>query len=133
MAIVCHANRVRLVGPRNGNKHGSKDFLTRQSPVIRHVSENRRDCVIALAKRSVLGWETPDHNARFGPIESFLDVAAYFVELLLVDDGANVACLVERIAELERFDLLTERIKKAAGPAGYWFVLGLITFLGMSA
>jgi hypothetical protein len=23
--------------------------------------------------------------------------------------------------------------RKAAGPAGYWFVLGLITFLGMSA
>src|SRR5215469_11910917 len=103
MAVISHANRISFVSPRNGNEHGPKDLLTRQSPVIRHVRKNRRDCVIAFAKRSLLGWETTDHNARFGPIESFLDVAAYFVELLLVDDGANVACLVERIAELERF------------------------------
>jgi len=32
--------------------------------------------------------------------------------LLLVDDGAYVACLIERITELERFDLLSERIQK---------------------
>src|SRR6516225_7343850 len=80
--------------------------------VISHVRENSGECVIALAKRSLLGRETPDHDARFGPVKSFLDVAAYFVELLFVDDGADVACLVERIAELEHFDLLPERIKK---------------------
>src|SRR5262249_7282708 len=112
MAVISHANRICFVGPRNGNKHRSKYLLTRQSPVVRHVRENGGDRVIALAKRSVLGWETANHDARFGPIESFLDIAAYFVELLLVDDSADVACLVERIAELERFDLLTERIKK---------------------
>src|SRR5262249_32088875 len=112
MAVISHANRIRFVGPRNGNKHGSKDLLTRQSPVVGHVRENGGDCVIALAKRSLLGWKTPDPDARFGPVESFLDVVTYFVELLLVDDGADVACLVERIAEFERFDLLPERIKK---------------------
>src|SRR5262249_26910962 len=43
---------------------------------------------------------------------SFLDVATHFPELLLVDDGTYVACLIERITELERFDLLPERIEK---------------------
>jgi hypothetical protein len=32
--------------------------------------------------------------------------------LLRVDDGTYVTCLIERITELERFDLLPERIKK---------------------
>jgi hypothetical protein len=112
MAVISHANRICFVDPRNGNKHGAKDLLTRQSPVVRRVRENGGDCVIALAKRPLLRWETPDHDARFGPGESFLDVTTHFIELLLVDD---VTCLVERITEiteLERFDLLTKRIKK---------------------
>jgi hypothetical protein len=112
MAIISHADRIRFVGPRNGNENGSKDLLTRQSPVVGHVGEDGWDCVIALAERPFLGWETANHDARFGPVKSFLDVAAYFAELLLVDDGTDVACLVERIAELERLDLLPKRIKK---------------------
>src|SRR5262249_60786748 len=38
MAVVRHANRVRFVGPRNGDEHGTKDLLARQAPVI----SNRR-------------------------------------------------------------------------------------------
>src|SRR5262249_24222194 len=118
MAVISHANRICFVGPRNGNKHRSKYLLTRQSPVVRHVRENGGYRVIALAKRSVLGWETANHDARFGPIESFLYIAAYFVELLLVDDSADVACLVERIAELERRKLSKmSRWRKSREPA----------------
>src|SRR5262249_34103602 len=29
MAVIRHANRVRVVGPRNGDKHGAKDLLAR--------------------------------------------------------------------------------------------------------
>src|SRR5215469_14605652 len=32
MAVVRHANCVRFVGPGNGDKHGAKDLLARQTP-----------------------------------------------------------------------------------------------------
>src|SRR5262249_11544836 len=112
VAVIGHADRVRFVAPRYGDEHWTKYLLACQAPVVRHVREDGWDCIIALAERTLLGRETPDHHARFMPLEPFLDVATHFVELLLIDDGANVACLVERITELERFDLVPERIKK---------------------
>ncbi len=112
MAVIRHANRVRFVAPRNGDEHGAKDLLARQAPVVRNVREDGGDCVIAFAKGPFLGRQTADHQARFASLEPFLDVATHFAELLLVDDGTYIACLVERITELERFDLLPERIKK---------------------
>src|SRR5262252_1506432 len=112
MAVIRHANRVRFVDPRNGGKHGAKDLLARQAPVVSNVREDDGDCVIAFAKGPFLGRETADHEARFASLKSFLDIATHFPELLLVDDGTYVTCLIERITELERFDLLPERIKK---------------------
>src|SRR5262245_9156856 len=111
MAVIRHANRICLVGPRNGDKHGAKDLLARQAPVISNVRKDGGDCVIAFAKRPLLGRETADHEARFAS-QSFLDIAAHFPELFLVDDGTDVTCLIERITELEHFDLLPERVKK---------------------
>src|SRR5438876_12368466 len=104
MAVIRHANRVRFVVPRNGDKHGAKDFLARQAPVVSNVRENGGDCVIAFAKGPFLGRQTAGHEVRFASLKSFLDVATHFPELLLVDDGTYVTCLIERITELERFD-----------------------------
>src|SRR5262252_1604888 len=112
MAVVRHANCVRFVGPGNGDKHGAKDLLARQTPVVGNIREAGGNCVITFAKRPFLRRKTADHKARFASLKSFLDIAAHFAELLLVDDGAYVACLIERITELERFDLLSERIQK---------------------
>src|SRR6516164_2184991 len=112
MAVIRHANRVRFVGPRNGNKHGAKDLLARQAPVVGNVREDGGDCVIAFAQGPFLGRETADHEARFASLKSFLDIATHFPELLLIDDGTYVTCLIKRIAELERFDFLPERIEK---------------------
>src|SRR5262249_30688175 len=112
MAVIRHANRVRFVGPRNGDKHGAKDLLARQAPVVGNVREDGGDCVIAFAQGPFLGRETADHEACVASLKSFLDVATHFPELLLVDDGTYVTCLIKRITELERFDLLPERIKK---------------------
>src|SRR5262249_55606528 len=42
----------------------------------------------------------------------FFDIATHLRELLLVNDGADVARLIERIAELEHFDLPPKRIEK---------------------
>src|SRR5262249_29351431 len=99
MAVIRHANRVGFVGPRNGDKHGVKDLLARQAPVISNVREDGGDCVIAFAKGPFLGRETADHEACFASLKSFLDVATHFAELLLVDDGAYVTCLIKRITE----------------------------------
>src|SRR5262245_66548138 len=99
-------------GPTNVDKHGTKDLPASQAPVVINVREDGRDCVIAFAKGSFLGRETADHEACFASLKSFLDVATHFAELLLVDDGTYVTCLIKRIPELERFDLLPERIKK---------------------
>src|SRR5262249_10409959 len=111
-AVIRHANRLRLIGPRNGDKHRAKDLLARQAPVVSNVREDGGDCIIAFAKGPFPGWETADHKARFASLKSFLDIVTHFPELLLVDDGTYVTCLIERITELERFDPLPERIKK---------------------
>src|SRR5260370_16740772 len=50
MAVIRHANRVRFVGPRNGDKHGPKDLLPRQPPLVANVPEHARDFVIAFPK-----------------------------------------------------------------------------------
>jgi hypothetical protein len=63
-------------------------------------------------RSAALGGAANDHEARFAPLKSFLDVATHFPELLLVDDGTYVTGLIERITEPERFELLPERIKK---------------------
>jgi len=112
VAVIRHSDRLRFVLPRNGDEHGAEDLLARQAPVVSNVREDGGDCEIAFAKRPFLGRETADHEARFPPFETFLDIATHFPELLLVDDSAYVACLIERIAELERFNLLSERIKE---------------------
>src|SRR5262245_33772035 len=111
MAVIRHGNRVRFVGQRNGDKQVAKDLLACQAPVVSNVREDGGDCVIAFAKGPFLGRETADHEAC-ASLKSFLDIATHFAELLLVDDGTYVTCLIERITELERFDLLPERIKK---------------------
>jgi hypothetical protein len=49
MAVISHANRIRFVGPRNGNKDGSKDLLTRQSPPI-----NMRSFLGAISSSRIL-------------------------------------------------------------------------------
>jgi hypothetical protein len=51
-------------------------------------------------------------------IQKWVSLPAY--ELLL----GGILTVARRLGDIAR---------KAAGPAGYWFVLGLITFLGMSA
>ena len=111
MAVIRHANRVRFVSPRNGDKHGTKDLLARQAPVVSNVREDGGNCVIAFTKWPFLGRETADYEARFASLKSLLDEATHFPELLLVDDGTYVTCLIEWITELERFDLLPERIR----------------------
>src|SRR5262249_46466256 len=65
-----------------------------------NVCEDGGDCVIAFAKGPFLGRETADHEACFASLKSFLDVATHFPELLLVDDGTHVTCLIERILAL---------------------------------
>ena len=112
VAVIRHTDRVRFVAPRNGDEHWAKDLLARQAPIVSDVREDGGDCVIAFAKGPILGREPADHEARFASLKSLLDIATHFPELLLVNDGTNVTCLIERITELERFDLLPERIKK---------------------
>src|SRR5262249_33231840 len=112
VTVVRHTDGVRIVGPGNGDEHGTEDLLTRKAPVVRHIRENGGDRVVAVAKPSSLGRNAHNHNAPLAPVEPFLDVAAHLPELLLVDDGANVARLVEWIAELERLDLLPKRIEE---------------------
>src|SRR6516164_7838904 len=112
VTIVCHTDRVLLVAPRDGNEHRAEDFLAGQTPIVRHIRKDGGDGVIALAKRPFLGWKAADHHARLAPFQSFVDIATYLRELLLVDDGADVARLIKRIAELEHFNLPPERIEK---------------------
>src|SRR5260221_14381571 len=69
MAVIRHANRVRFVGPRNGDKHGAKDLLARQAPVVSNVREDGGDCVITFAKGPFLGRETADYEARFASLK----------------------------------------------------------------
>src|SRR5262249_40065308 len=112
VTIVCHTDRVLLVAPRDGDKHGAKDLLAGQAPVVRHIREDGGDCVIAFAERPLLGWKAADDHTRFAPVEPFFDIATHLRELLLVNDSADVARLIERIAELEHFNLPPERIEK---------------------
>ena len=108
MAVVRHADRIRFVGPGDSDEHGAKDLLARQAPVVRHIREDGGDCVIAFAERPLLGWKAADDDTRFGPFQSFFDITANLIELLLVNDCADVARLIERIAEFERFHFLTQ-------------------------
>src|SRR6516165_7679223 len=112
VAVVGHADRVGLVGPRNGDEHWAKNLLASKAPVVCYVREDSRDRVITLAERSLLGRETADYEARFASLKPFLDITAHFVELLFIDDGADVACLIERIAELKCLHFPPERIEK---------------------
>src|SRR3984893_12739285 len=84
MAVIRHANCVRFVSPRNGDKHGAKDLLARHAPVVSNVRKDGGDCVIAFAKGPFLGRETADYEARFASLKSLLDEATHFPELLLV-------------------------------------------------
>jgi hypothetical protein len=112
VAGVRHADDVRFVGPGNGNEHRTEDLLARQAPVVRHIREDGGNRVIAFAERSLFGRKAAYHEVRLAPFQSLLDIATYLVELLLVDDGADVTRLIERIAELERFNLLPESIEE---------------------
>src|SRR6516164_8763333 len=112
VTIVGHTDRVLLVAPRDGDKHRAEDLLAGQAPVVRHIREDGGDCVIAFAERPVLGRKAADNHTRLTPFQSFFDIATHLRELLLVNDGADVARLIERIAELEYFYLPPERIKK---------------------
>src|SRR6516162_220805 len=112
VTVVGHTDRVVLVAPRDGNKHRAEDLLAGQAPVVRHIREDGGDCVIAFAERPVLGRKAADNHTRLTPFQSFFDIATHLRELLLVNDGADVARLIERIAELEYFYLLAERIEK---------------------
>jgi hypothetical protein len=62
--------------------------------------------------RSLLGRQTADHDARFASLKPFLDIATHFIELLFIDDGADVARFIERITKLERLHFPSERIEK---------------------
>src|SRR5262249_19336892 len=112
MTIVGHTDRVLLVAPRDGDKHRAEDLLAGQAPVVCHIRKDGGDCVIAFAERPLLGWKAADHHARLAPFQSFFDIATHLRELLLVNDGADVARLIERIAELEYFNLPPKRIEK---------------------
>src|SRR5947207_2226415 len=105
---ITSASSVQGMATSTGPKISSR--ARRQS--LATFAKDGGDCVIAFAKGPFLGWETADHEARFASLKSFLDTATHFPELLLVDDGTYVTCLIERITELERFDLLPKRIKK---------------------
>src|SRR6516164_264496 len=112
MAVISHANCILLVAPRDGDEHRAEDLLAGQAPVVCHIRENGGDCVIAFAERPLLGWKAADHYTHLAPVEPFFDIATHLRELLLVNNGADVARLIERIAELEDFDLPPERIEK---------------------
>src|SRR5262249_1557790 len=112
VTIVGHTDGVLLVAPRDGDKHRAEDFLAGQAPVVCHIRKDGGDCVITFAERPFLGWKTADHHTRLASVEPFFDIATHLRELLLVNDGADVARLIERIAELEHFDLPPKRIEK---------------------
>jgi hypothetical protein len=40
MALIGHANRVRFVGPRNGDKNWAEDLLACQTPVVSNVRKD---------------------------------------------------------------------------------------------
>ena len=83
-----------MASASSAQEHGTEDLLSRKAPVVRHVCENGGYRVVAFAERPFLGRKAANHNARLASVEPFLDVAAHLPELLLVDDGANVARLI---------------------------------------
>src|SRR5438067_10026499 len=85
MAVIRHANRVRFVGPRNGDKHGAKDLLARQAAVVSDVREDGGVGVIAFAKGPFVGRAAAGHEARFDAVRYILDVATILPAFLLVD------------------------------------------------
>src|SRR5262249_2472726 len=103
---------IRLVGPWDGDEHGTEDLLARKAPVVRHVRENGGDRVVAFAQQPFLRRKAANHNAPPASLEPFRDVAAHPLKPLLVYDGADVTRLVQWIAELKRLDLLPESIEE---------------------
>src|SRR5262249_56379725 len=61
VAIVRHTDGIRLVGPGDGDEHGTEDLLARKAPVVRHVRENGGDRVVAFAQQPFLRRKAANH------------------------------------------------------------------------
>ena len=118
VAVVGHADRLGLVGPADGDQHGAEDLLARQPPVVGGVGEHGGQRVVALRQRAGLGRQAAEQQLGAGLLHALLDVAAHLLELLLVDDGADVGRLVERVAELELLGLVRELAQEIVEDVG---------------
>ena len=112
MAVVGHADHLGLVAPADRHQHRPEDLLARQAPVVGTIGEHGRHRVVALAQRTVLGRQAAEHQLGIGPLQALFDILADLGELLVVDDGADIGLLVQRIADLEHRGLLLELLQE---------------------
>src|SRR5580658_2296502 len=113
MTIVRHADRLILISPGDRDQHWTKNFLARQTPVVGGIREHRRNREIPRAERTVFRRQSTKHQASILAAQVISDITAYFTKLLLIDDGADVARFVQRIAYLESLCLCLDLIQEA--------------------
>jgi hypothetical protein len=118
VTVVGHAYDLRLIPPRNGDEHRPKNLLAREPPVVGVISKDCGDCEIAFRQWPILGRQPAEHEAGFFSLQSILHIAADLGELLLVDDAADVARLVEWVADAQRLRLLHQPVEKIVEDIG---------------
>src|SRR3954468_3579866 len=117
MAVVRHPDRICFVPPGNGDQNRPEDLLAREPPRVRSVRKNRWHGKVPLAERAVTRGQPSHDEARLGPVQALLNVAANLRELALIDDGSDVGRFVEWIPDLQDRragdQLVQERVEDA--------------------
>ena len=118
MTVIGHAYRVHLVVPRDGDEHRSKNLLARQTPVIGGISKNGRDREITLAQWPLFRRQASEYPLCLPALQTLLDIGANLLELLFVDNAADIRGLVQWVAKLQQSRPVSQFVEKSCRNVG---------------